>query len=162
MKHDLSPEGQHLLARYADRGWFDAAGDDRLREANSYSAVRLTHPAYLVLASGMQVIPSSEVQITSRCNYRPFRGRCLVVTPQTAKRFELLDLKVLHHSQFRRGDALPLHDCVKEAMPELIRWPLDVCGASVEISIRAIIPANAAIENDPGTPLEMLLIGEVL
>ena len=159
MKHELSPEGQQLLTRYADRGWFDAAGDDRLRDA--FSPAQLLRPAYLVLASGMPILPSSEVQITARCNYWPFRGRRLVVAPHTARCFELLDLKVMHRSQFRRGAALQLHDCVEEAEPELIRWPLEICGASVEIIIRAIILAHAAIENDLGTSFEMLLIGEV-
>lgn len=167
MKHDLSPQGQQQLTRYADRGWFDASGDDRLRD--DFSRSQLPRPAYLVIASGVRVIPSSEVQVTQRCNYRPFRGRCLVVMSDEARRFDLLDLKVLHRSQFREDAALSLRDCVDEVTPDLIQWPLEVCGPSVEIVVRARATAEVVGDaargsltgDDLGARLELLLLGEV-
>lgn len=157
----MSPEGQRVLARYADRGWFDAAGDDRLRA--DISRWRLPRPAYLVIASGMQVLPLSEVQITTRCNYRAFRGTQLVVASEMTRRFDLIDLKVLHRSQLRRNELLPLRACVDEATPELIQWPLDVCRASAEISVHAIISARGAEEEDDlGAAFDMILLGEVI
>jgi hypothetical protein len=149
---DLSPEAQQKLARYADRGWFDAGGDPG-------ASSRLPRPAYLALASGMQVLPSSEVQVTTRC-YRAFRGQRLVVLSGAARRFDLLDLKIRYRSQFRRDEALPLRDCLDEAAPELIRWPLDVCGVGSDVVVRAIIPSQTTDE-DPGAAFEMLLIGEI-
>ena len=149
-----------MLACYAGRGWFDATGDDRLRD--DYSRWTLPRPAYLVLASGMQVPPMSEVQVTTRIHYRAFRGRRLVVASDAARRFDLIDLKVMHRSQFRRDQPLSLRGCVNEAAPELIQWPLEVCAAGVEIVARAIIPAREDDEaDDPGTQFEMILIGEV-
>ena len=158
MRDDLSPVGQQTRARYVDRGWFDAAGDDRLR--GGFSSSQLPRPAYLVIASGMRILPSSEVQVTTRCNYRPFRGRQIVVMSDEARLFDLLDLKVVHRSQFRRDAVLSLRDCTDEATPELIRWPLDVCGPSDEFVVRAIIPQQVAAL-DLGARLEMMLIGEV-
>jgi hypothetical protein len=155
---ELSSEGQQLLSRYTKRGWFDAAGDERLRDDTSSS--QLPRPAYLVIASNMVVPPLSEVQITTRCAYRPFRGRCLVVS-DAARRFDLLDLKVRYRSQFRRGEVLSLHTCVGEATPELIRWPLEVCEAHAEICVRAVIPEGAA-EDELGAWFEMILLGEVI
>lgn len=159
----MSPEGQRTLARYVDRGWFDAAGDNRLRDGFPSSSSQLPLPAYLVIASGMRILPSSEVQVTTRCNYRPFRGRQIVVMSDGARLFDLLDLKVVHRSQFRRDAALSLRDCTDEATPELIRWPLEVCGPGAEVVVRAIIPAQAAapMDDDLGARLEMMLIGEV-
>jgi hypothetical protein len=157
----MSPDGQRALARYVDRGWFDAAGDARLRDDDSRSL--LPRPAYLVIASsGMWIPPLSEVQVTTRINYRAFRGRRLVVASDATRRFDLLDLKVLHRSQFRRAEDLPLRTCVGESAPELIQWPLEVCGASGDIVIRAIIPRReAGGEEDLGVDFEMILIGEV-
>lgn len=157
----MSPEGQRVLTRYADRGWFDAAGDDRLRDNASRS--RLPRPAYLVIASGMQVLPLSEVQITTRCNYLAFRGTQLTVASEMTRRFDLIDLKVLHRSQFRRAELLPLRTCVDEATPELIQWPLDVCRAGDEISVCAIISERGAEEEeDLGAAFDMILLGEVI
>ena len=111
----------------------------------------------------MRVSPLSEAQVTTRCNYRAFRGRRLVVASDATRRFDLIDLKVMHRSQFRRAEALSLRTCVGEAAPELIRWPLETCGAGVEIVARAIISAREAIEEDDlGAALELILIGEVL
>lgn len=161
---DLSFEGQQLLERYVNRGWFDAAGDDRLRDdfsRSGFSRSGLPRPAYLVLAAiGAPVPPLSEVQITTRCHYRAFRGLRLVVVSDATRRFELMDLKVMYRSQFRRGERLPLHDCMDEVTPELIQWPLEICRPSLDISVQAIIPARAA-EDDPGAVFEMILIGEV-
>lgn len=160
MNYDLSPEGQRVLARYVNRGWFDAAGDDRLRDDVSRSP--LPRPAYLVIASLMPVLPLSEVQITTRINYRTFRGRRLVVASDATRRFDLIDLKVMYRSQFRRDDSLSLRACVDEATPELIQWPLEICGSGGEISVRAIIPAReAGGDDDRGAAFEMILIGEV-
>lgn len=157
---ELSSEGQQMLARYADRNWFNAAGDDRLR--NDYSSWRFPRPAYLVLASGFVLPPLSEVQVTTRCHYRPFRGRQLVVS-DAARRFDLIDLKVMHRSQFRRDETLPLHDCTDEATPELIQWPLYMCSAGFDVVARAIIPTRVAEEEeDLGASFEMILIGEVI
>lgn len=156
-----SPEGKRVLSRYVDRGWFDAAGDARLRD--DFFSSRLPRPAYLVIASGMQVPPLSEVQVTARCNYRAFRGRQMTVASGAARRFDLIDLKVMYHSQFRREESLPLHTCVDEVAPELIQWPLDVCRSGVEISVHAIIPARVAGDkNDLGAAFEMILLGEVI
>ena len=150
-----------MLARYADRGWFDAAGDDRLRYDLISRSRLLPRPAYLVIAtSGMLVLPLSEVQVTTRCYYRPFRGMQLVVASEATRRFDLIDLKVMHRSQFRRDESLPLSACIDEATPELIRWPLDICQATAEISVRAIIPAPADGEDDLGAVFEMILLGE--
>jgi hypothetical protein len=157
----MSPEGQQMLARYTDRGWFNAAGDTRLRADASRLESVPPRPAYLLFASGMLVFPSSEVQVTTRCNYRPFRGRRLVVASDAARRFDLIDLKVMYQSQFHRNESLPLHSCVDEATPELIQWPLDICGEGGEISIRAIIP-EAVGEDDLGAAFEMILLGEVI
>ena len=158
----MSPEGQQLLARYADRGWFNAAGDTRLREDASRLESVPPRRAYLLFASGMLVSPSCEIQVTTRCNYRPFRGRRLVVAAD-AKRFDLIDLKIRYRSQFRRDESLPLHCCVDEAMPELIQWPLDICGAGADISVRAIIPARVDGEEEAlGATFEMILLGEVI
>lgn len=156
----LSPEGQLALVRYADRGWFDAAGDHRLRD--DFSRSRLPRPAYLVIASGMQVLPLSEVQITTRCNYRAFRGTQLIVASEMTRRFDLIDLKVLHRSQFRRGEPLPLRAYIDEVTSELIQWPLDICSAGVEISARTIISARATEDEDLGAAFEMILLGEVI
>jgi hypothetical protein len=160
-RDELSPQGRQTLARYADRGWFNAAGDDRLRD--DFSRGQLPRPAYLVIASGMRILLSSEVQVTTRCNYRPFRATQLVVMSDEARRFDLLDLKVVHRSQFRRAEVLSLRACVEEATPELIRWPMEVCGPSDEFVVRAIIPTQdaASSKDDPGARFEMLLIGEV-
>lgn len=155
----MSPEGQWRLSRYADRGWFDAAGDSRLRDDGSSS--QLPRPAYLVIASGMLVPPLSEVQVTMRCHYRPFRGRRLVVVSDAARRFDLLDLKIMHRSQFRKNEPLSLRALVDEAEPGPIRWPLEVCRPGVEISAHAIISTRVA-EDDPGAMFEMILIGEVM
>ena len=157
---ELSAEGQGVLRRYVDRGWFDASADVRLRD--DFSRWTLPRPAYVVIASGMQVFPMSEVQVTTRIHYRAFRGRSLVVASDAARRFDLIDLKVMHRSQFRRDKPLSLRGCVNEAAPELIQWPLEICAAGVEIIARAIIPARADDEvDDPGTQFEMILIGEV-
>lgn len=118
--------------------------------------------AYLVLAScDMRVLPLFEVQVTALC-YQPFRGRRLVVGSSAMRRFDLRDLKVRFRSQFRRAEDLPLRACKGEAAPDLIQWPLEVCGVSEEISAHAIIPAReAGEENDLGAEFEMILIGEV-
>ena len=155
----MSPEYQRTLARYVDRGWFNAAGDNRLRDEGSRS--RLPRPAYLVFASGTQVLPSCEIQITARCNYQAFRGTQLVVASELSRRFDLIDLKILHRSQFRRDERLALRDCVDEATPELIQWPLDVCTPAMDVSVHAIISARAS-EDDLGAVFEMILLGEVL
>ena len=155
----MSPEGQQTLKLYADRGWFDAANDPRLRD--DYSRWELPRPAYLVIASGMLVLPASEVQVTTRCNYRTFRGRRLAVMSEAARRFDLLDLKVRFRSQFCKDEPLPLRGCVGEATPALIQWPLETCKAGDEISLRAIIPV-AEGDADPGAVFEVILLGEVL
>ena len=155
----MSAEGQQLLARYADRNWYNAAGDNRLRDDFSRS-IALPRPAYLFFASGTLVHPSCEIQITTRCSYA-FRGRGLAVAAD-ASRFELIDLKVKYRSQFRRDESLPLSSCIDEATPELIRWPLEICGAGVEISARAIIPARVDGEEALGATFEMILFGEVI
>ena len=157
---DMSPEGERTLARYAKRGWFNAAGDSRLRDDTSRSVP--PRPAYLVFATGMQVSPLCEAQITTRCCYRAFRGTRLVVASTETRRFDLIDLKVLHRSQFRRGESLPLRTCVEESAPELIQWPLDVCGMSAEIVVCARIPAPKEEENDLGAAFDMILLGEVI
>lgn len=157
----ISPEGQRVLARYADRGWFDAANDPRLRD--DYSPWKLPRPAYLVIASGVLVPPASEVQVTTRCNYRTFRGRWLAVMSEAARRFDLVDLKVRYRSQFRRDEALSLRGCVDEASLELIQWLLEICGSGDEVSARAIIPTcTIGEENDLGAVFEIILLGEVL
>jgi hypothetical protein len=157
----LSPEGQRVLACYVDRGWFDANGDTRLRDDFSRSVP--PRPAYLVIASGMLVLPRSEVQITARCNYRSFRCTQLVVASEMTRRFDLIDLKVMYRSQFRSGESLPLRDYVDEATPELIQWPLDICRVGGEISAHAIIPAHASEEEaDLGAAFELILLGEVI
>jgi hypothetical protein len=116
----------------------------------------------LVIASGMRVPPLSEVQVTTRCHYRPFRGRRLVIASDATRRFDLIDLKIMYRSQFRRDEVLSLRVCVDEATPGSIQWPLEICGAGIEISARAIIPAREAGEdNDLGAEFEMILIGEV-
>lgn len=158
-KYELSFEGQQLLARYVDRGWFDAAGDDRLRD--DFPPSQLPRPAYLVILSLTPPVPPlSEVQVTTRCNYRAFRGRRVVVS-EASRRFDLTDLKVMYRSQFRRAEPLPLRFLVDEAAPELIQWPLEICRHGEEISAHAIIPARVA-EDDPGAVFEMILIGEVI
>ncbi len=153
---NMSPEGRQLLARYADRGWFDAAGDPRLKEDRAPG-----HPrrAYLVLASGTLIPALCEVQITTRCNYRAFRGARMLVASVAARRFDLLDLSIMYRSQFRRDERLPLRTYEDEAMPELIQWPLDVCGAGVEVVTRAIISAAG---DDEGAVFELILLGEVI
>jgi hypothetical protein len=169
---DLSPQGQQTLSRYVNRGWLNAAGDARLRD--DHDDVPRDHrwpfswkyprPAYLVIASGMMILPSSEVQVTTRCHYRAFRGRQLVVVSDDARNFDLLDLKVMYRSQFRRDAILPLRGCADEATPELIQWPLEVCGAGVEIVASAIIPqaVAATAATELGARFEIMLIGEVL
>lgn len=105
----------------------------------------------------------SEIQITTRCYYWAFRGTQLVVASETTRRFDLIDLKVMHRSQFRRDEPLPLHVCADEAAPELIQWPLDICSAGVEISARAINSARVAEgDDDLGVTFEMILLGELL
>lgn len=158
---ELSSEGQGVLKRYIDRGCFDATGDDRLRD--DFSRWTLPRPAYVVLASGMRLPPMSEVQVTTRIHYRAFRGRRLVVASDAAQRFDLIDLKVKHRSQFRRDEPLSLRGCVHEGEPDLIQWPLEICAAGVEIIARAVIPSREDDElDDPGTQFEMILIGEVV
>ena len=157
---ELSVDGQGVLKRYVDRGWFNACADDRLRD--DFSRWSLPRPAYVVLASGMKISPMSEVQVTTRIHYRAFRGRRLVVASDAARRFDLIDLKVMHRSQFRRDEPLSLRGGANEVAPELIQWPLEVCAAGGEIVARAIIPAQADDEaDDPGTQFEIILIGEV-
>lgn len=154
----LSAEGQETLARYADRGWFDANNDPRLR--GDRSRWELPRPAYLVLASGVLVLPTSSVQVTTRCNHRAFRGRQLVVMSEASRRFALLDLKVGFRSQFPKDAPVPLRGCVGETTPPPIRWPLEVCNMHGEVSVCAIIPVPS--EDDPGAALEVILLGEVL
>lgn len=157
----LSPEGQGVLTRYVDRGWFDAGGDARLRDDFSWAPP--PRSAYLVIASGMRIPPLSEVQVTTLCHYRAFRGRQLIVASDATRRFDLVDLKVMHRSQFRRAEDLSLRACVGEAAPELIQWPLEICSAGSEIVARAIIPAReAGGEDDLGAEFELILIGEVV
>lgn len=155
----MSPEMQSMIARYAARGWINANRSDT---ASWSSRPFRPRSAYLVIAScGMRVLPLSEVQVTQLC-YQPFRGTRLVVGSETSRRFDLLDLKVMRQSQFRRAEDLPLRACAGEATPELIQWPLAVCAAVDEISIRAIIPQReAGGEEDLGGYFEMILLGEV-
>jgi hypothetical protein len=111
----------------------------------------------------MRVPPLSEVQVTTLCHYRAFRGRRLVVASDATRRFDLVDLKVRHRSQFRRDEPLPLRACVDEAAPALIQWPLEICGAGVEIVIRAIISQReVAGETDLGEEFAMILLGEAV
>jgi hypothetical protein len=158
----MSPEGQQTLKLYADRGWFDAANDPRLRDDDS--PWEFPRPAYLVIASGNVLVrPASGVQVTARCNYRAFRGRCLVVMSEAATRFDLLDLKVGFRSQFCKDEPLPLRGCVGEATPAPIQWPLETCKARSEISLHAVIPVSGAEgDADPGAVFEVILLGEVL
>lgn len=156
----LSPEGQETLARYATRGWFDANDDPRLRDVNT-SSWDLPRPAYLVIASGMLVLPGSSVQVTTRCNDRSFRCWQLAVMSEASRRFDLLDLKVGFRSQFLKDESLPLRDCIGEASPGPIQWPLETCKKYDEVSVCAIIPAPLG-EEDPGALLEVILLGEVV
>ena len=161
----MSPEGRRAIARYADRGWFDAGGDARLdaRLRDLGAAPQLPQPAYLVLASGLVVPPLSEVQVTTRGHYRAFRGRQLVVASAATRRFDLIDLSVAQRSQFHRAEALALRSCADEGAPELIQWPLELCRSGGEVVARAIIFAReSGAEDDDGAELELILIGEVL
>lgn len=153
----MTPEMQQALARYTDRGWLDA------NRPGTTSGSRRPRPAYVVLAScDMHVLQLSEVQVTMRC-YQAFRGTRLVVGSDATRRFDLVDLKVLFRSQFRRAEDLPLRACVGEVAPELIRWPLEICGEGDEISARAIIPQREVRgEGDLGANFEMILLGEVV
>lgn len=155
----MTPEMQQAIARYADRGWIDVNRSDTTSWSSRPSRPR---PAYLVLVSfDMRVPPLSEAQITTRCE-QPFRGTRLVIGSDATRRFDLVDLKVMFWSQFRRAEDLPLRNCVGEAAPELIQWPLDMCGVGGEICVRAIIPPReAGGEGDLGEEFEMLLLGEV-
>jgi hypothetical protein len=116
---NMSPEGRQLLARYADRGWFDAAGDPRLKEDRAPG-----HPrrAYLVLASGTLIPSLCEVQITTRCYYRAFRGARMLVASAAARRFDLLDLSIMHRSQFRRDERA--HCVCVGCLPPAPRLPI--------------------------------------
>ena len=63
---------------------------------------------------------------------------------------------------FRRAESLALRPCVDEATPELIQWPLRVCGVGDEIVVHAIIPARETRgDDDAGEVFEMLLLGEL-
>lgn len=158
MTSTLSTEAQQLIASYVDRGWIDATGNSACTDVSRDPVPR---PAYLVIASGIRVLPGSEVQVTTRL-YRWFRGRKLAVVSRAARRFDLIDLKISNLSQFCRGEALPLGDFADEAAPELIQWPLKTCGPGDEVSVRTIIPTPESGEDRLGAEFEMILIGEGL
>lgn len=160
--HDLSSEGQRVLARYVDQGWFDATA-----EHDSSSSQACLRPGYLVIstgmgASGMLIAPLSEVQITSRRCTRAFRGRQLIVASEATRRFDLLDLKVRYRSQFHRAEPLSLRTCIDETEPDLIQWPMEVCRAGDDFNITAIISEREAGEaGDLGAAFELILLGDV-
>jgi hypothetical protein len=144
---------KQVIMKYVDCGWLDANV--------AVPSIGHIRPAFLLLASWMRVYPQSEVLITERC-HQTFKGTRLIVS-DTSRRFDLVDLKIGFRSQFRRAERLALGSCLGEAAPELIRWPLEVCGEGGEISVSAIIPAQEARgDADPGEAFEMLLLGEVL
>jgi hypothetical protein len=156
----MTPDLQHVLGRYVERGWIDAAiGDDVFKQ-------RRPRAAYLLLTSvDMLVPPLSEVQVTTRC-YRPFRAHKMVVAEGSA-RFDLTDLKVGFRSQFAQAQNISLRACAgfvhgkrEEVRPDPIRWPLEVCTWGSEVSVGAIIPEGRA--EDPGVEFEIILLGEAV
>jgi hypothetical protein len=158
--NQMSPSMKRLITGYADRGWSDANESSSRADSRPQSAFR-PQSAYLAIASGMRILPVSEVQMTTRC-HRVFRGSHLVVGTEASRRFDLLDLKVGFRSQFRREESLALRTCVDEAAPELIQWPLRICGVGGEIVVRAIIPARETHgDDDAGEVFEMLVLGEL-
>lgn len=154
----VTSEMQQLISHYADRGWLDVHHPASVAFNPLY-----TRPGYLILTSlGSRVSPLSEVQITTRC-YQPFRGRKMIVGSEATRRFNLNDLKIEFRSQFRSDEPLLLRSIIGEAEPALIQWPLEICGAGGEISIRASIPVHeAGADGDLGEVFEMILLGEVM
>lgn len=161
----MTPDLEHVLARYVESGWLDANRGSLRRGADeSPAALRgFVVPAYLVLASDFLVRPRSEVQVTTRC-YRSFRAHKMVVAEDSAC-FDLVDLKVGTRSQLTRAESIALRAHVvtvsgvrEEVRPDLIRWPLDACGCGSEVSVLAIIPDGC--EEDPGAIFEVVLLGE--